>query len=356
MMPSSFYGLLALLLLLTTLAMSFFTSKNHFPVNGRAIIVTGGSQGLGLALAQKLAAKGANVVIVAQTIEKLERAITQIKSHAFSSSQRFLHLSYDLRLPESATQILSQVTKWNQGRPADVVWCCAGSCQPGFFADLSIEDHRGQMDTVYWSCAYIARATLNLWTQSSDSGSSTPVSALPRHLIFTCSTLAFFPVAGYTAYTTAKAAMRALADSLQQEVAVYNGARQRSDASVPDADIKVHAVFPMGILTPGFENEERLKPELTSQLEKDDKPQTPDDVADAAIKGLEGGQYMISTMLLGHLMKGAGMGGSLRSGLSDILWSWVASIVILFVGPDFVSKCKRWGKERGLVTGPAVKL
>ena len=355
MLSSTSYALLAVLLLLTILAMSFFTSKNHFTINGRTIIITGGSQGLGLALAQKLAAKGANVVIVAQTVEKLERAITQIRSRATSSSQRFLHLSYDLRLPESATQILSRVTTWNHGRPADVVWCCAGSCHPGFFADISIEDQRGQMDTVYWSCAYIARATMNLWTQPSDSGSKAPDSVLPRHLIFTCSTLAFFPVAGYTAYTTAKAAMRALADSLQQEVAVYNGARQRGGVSAPDADIKIHTIFPMGILTPGFENEERLKPELTSQLEEDDKPQTADDVADAAIKGLERGQYMISTMLLGHLMKGAGMGGSLRSGFADVLWSWVASIVILFVGPDFVSKCKRWGRERGMVTGPVGK-
>lgn len=341
------------LALLSICMMSLFNFKNHFPVRGRTVVVTGGSQGLGLAVAQKLAAKGANVVIVAQNVDKLERAVASIKSAASDSAQRFLHLSFDLRSPTSASEILTQVTKWNQGEPPDIVWCCAGLSHPGFFADLDIETLRGQMDTVYWTCAYIAHATINLWTKQSESECKTKVDRLPRHLIFTSSVVAFFPMAGYAAYTPAKAAMRALADSLQQEVAVYNGARQRGDASAPEADIKVHTIFPCGIASPGFENEEKIKPQLTIQLEKDDKPQKPEECAEASIKGLEAGEYLVSTMLLGTLLKGAGMGTSLRSGVVDMFWAWLGSIVILFVGPDFVSKCKRWGKDNGLKTGPA---
>jgi 3-dehydrosphinganine reductase len=41
--------------------------------------VTGGSQGLGLSIAKHLASKGANVVIVAQDVPKLEAALEEIK-------------------------------------------------------------------------------------------------------------------------------------------------------------------------------------------------------------------------------------------------------------------------------------
>ncbi|KEF51695.1 uncharacterized protein A1O9_12330 [Exophiala aquamarina CBS 119918] len=326
--------------------------KNHFPVAGLTAIVTGGSQGLGFSLARALSAKGANVVIVAQDIEKLDNAQQEIQAAAARpAEQKFLNLSFDLRSPDSAPEILKQVTSWNQGRAPDLVFCCAGSCHPAFLADASIDTLRGQMDTIYWSSAYMAHAVLNLWKEpslSSNDGSKTSGKPFPpRHIVFTCSTLAFVPVAGYSPYSPAKAAMRAMVDGLNQEVAVYNGSRQ-GKGPAPDADINVHIVFPMGIVTPGLENENRLKPQLTVKLEEDDKPQTPDDVAKITLKRLEAGDYMVTTTFLGHLMKGAGMGGSARGGFLDIFWNWLGSIVVIFAVPDLIWKCKAWGKQRGL--------
>ncbi|KAI5276046.1 3-dehydrosphinganine reductase, partial [Ascosphaera acerosa] len=145
------------------------------------------------------------------------------------------------------------------------------------------------MDTVYWTAAYTAHAALNRWLASA----TTPQEAVgeeganggksrnhrTRHIIFTSSTLAFTPVAGYAPYSPAKAAMRSLADTLNMEVEAYNGARRRGGqaAAAADADIKVHIVFPMGILSPGYENEQRTKPALTKKLEESDKPQPPEE-------------------------------------------------------------------------------
>ena len=354
-MPSLLTSLLSIdiaILLIILASMFFLSSKNNFPVDGRTIIITGASQGLGLSAAQKLAAKGANIVIVARDVAKLERAIELLRASALRPSQKFMHLSYDLTKPESATTILSDVVSWNNGQPPDIVWCCAGLSHPSFFADASISTLHAQMDSVYWSCAYMAHATLNVWKTPSLS-SKPPSSDLPaRHFIFTSSALAFFPVAGYTPYTPAKAAMRALADSLNQEVAVYNGARLRQDTNSPGADMKIHIIFPMGIQSPGFDNENAIKPELTLLLEKDDVPQPPDDVAISAIQSLENGEFLISTLFLGHLMKGCAMGASVRSGIMDYFWNWLGSIVVLFVTPDFLAKCRKWGIEKGMHTGP----
>ncbi|EXJ88116.1 hypothetical protein A1O1_05044 [Capronia coronata CBS 617.96] len=337
-----------------------FSRKDHFPIDGLTAIVTGGSQGLGLSLAQQLAAKGANVVIVAQDKGKLERAVKSIQACAKRPAQQsFLDLSFDLRSPDSAPEILKQVTSWNHGHPPDLIFCCAGNCHPGFFADVSIETLRGQMDTIYWSAAYMAHAALNLWkTPASSYGAnktslpstSTSASSPPtRHIVFTASTLAFFPIAGYSPYSPAKAAMRAMVDGLNEEVAVYNGARQSSTGvPAPDADIAVHILFPMGIVTPGLDNENSIKPELTVMLEKDDKPQQPDEVAKILLDRLKAGDYMITTMFLGHVMRGLGMGGSVRKNITDVFWNWLGSLVILFVAPDFVAKCRQWGTEKGM--------
>lgn len=318
-------------------AMGFFSSNDKFQVECRTVIVTGGSQGLGLAFAKQLATKGANLVIVARNVSKLRTALAEIKTHAKSPKQRFESLSYDLESPNSAPEILETVTQWNGGKLPDVILNCAGFCVPGFFASTDIKVLRAQMDTIYWSCAYMAHAALNRWLAQPQSTETKTT----RHIIFTSSTLAFFPLAGYAPYSPAKAAMRSLADTLTQEVAVYNGANRSSE-------VKIHTVFPMGILTPGFENENKTKPALTVQLEKDDKPQTPDEVARITIARLEAGDGMITTMLVGHLMRGWGMAGSVRNGLIDMFWNIVGSIVIMFVVPDFMSKCKAWGRQKGM--------
>src|SRR5271155_3105584 len=134
------------LLLIATYAMGLFTYANKFNVKGRTAIVTGGSQGLGLAIAKQLASKGADVVIVARDSFKLQKAVEEISScvhcqpeGAATLKQRFHHLSYDLCSPESAPQIISEVTTWNNGKTPDILFCCAGFCEPSFFATSPID-------------------------------------------------------------------------------------------------------------------------------------------------------------------------------------------------------------------------
>ncbi|KAL8918222.1 MAG: hypothetical protein Q9172_005515 [Xanthocarpia lactea] len=62
--------------------MGIFPSKNQFPVDGRTVLVTGGSQGMGRSVARLLAQKGANVVIAARNVQRLEEALEHIASGA----------------------------------------------------------------------------------------------------------------------------------------------------------------------------------------------------------------------------------------------------------------------------------
>ncbi|KAL4742923.1 3-ketodihydrosphingosine reductase tsc10 [Aspergillus similis] len=332
----------------------FLGRENQFVVEGRTVVITGGSEGMGKAVACQLAQKGANVVIVARTPQKLEEAIEAIKGSATNvSKQRFHHISADLTKPEECERIISEVTEWNDGMPPDIVWCCAGYCTPGYFVETSVQTLKDQMDTVYWTAANTAHAILRKWLVPINPSYQRP---LPRrHLIFTCSTLAFVPIAGYAPYSPAKAAMRALSDTLCQEIEVYNGSRASKErARATPADVKIHTVFPMGILSPGFDNEQQIKPALTKQIESADKPQTPKEVARIAIEAIERGEYLITTMFVGDVMKGAALGPSPRnSWLRDTCTGWLSNLLFLGVVPDLRKQAFNWGAKNGVPTSPS---
>lgn len=171
----------------------------------------------------------------------------------------------------------------------------------------------------------------------------------------TSSVATFVGLAGYCPYSPAKSAMRSLADTLRSEMNLYNGYRRnpKPDASqpVPDKDIKIHCIFPATIISPGLEQENKTKPAVTHQLEEGDPKQTEDEVAAAAVKGLEKGGFLISTQFLAEAMRVGALGGSARNGLlglRDLVFGWVIGVVWLFVGPDLESKVWKYGKQKGL--------
>lgn len=56
-----------------------FLGGKKWKAQGKHVFVTGGSQGLGLAVAELLASKGANVTICSRTESKLREAVGRVK-------------------------------------------------------------------------------------------------------------------------------------------------------------------------------------------------------------------------------------------------------------------------------------
>jgi 3-dehydrosphinganine reductase len=262
--------------------------------------------------------------------------------------QRFLVISADVTKAEENTRIISETTKWNNGNPPDVVWANAGSAHPSLFLDTPMEILHSQMDIDYWAACYLARATMQSWLKptSSKVDEATALARPPRHFIITSSVICFVGLAGYAPYGPAKSALRNLADCLRSEVQLYNGYRSANPDKGPETDVEVHICTPGTIFSPGLEQENKTKPPVTKILEESDPRQTEDEVAAAAVKGLEKGHYLISTQWLGGLMRAAMIGGSPKNNaLVDTVMSWVSSIVWLFVQPDLEKKVFKWGVE-----------
>lgn len=292
---------------------------------------------MGKSVAQQLAQKGANVLIVARTTKKLEAALEDIRASAERPSQRFHYSSADLTNPAEAARVLSEATKWNNNNPPDVVWCCAGSSCPTLFIDTPIDRLKEQMNSNYFSSAYVAHAALRSWLKPSfaEKQAPSPSSDLPRHIIFTSSVVAFYPIVGYSPYSPSKSALRTLSDTLSQELNLY-----------PSPGVKVHTVFPATIFGDALNEENKIKPLITKKLEEEDGGQTADEVAQAALKGLERGEELITTNgLLGMAMKGGMLGASRRNGwgVVDTVVAWVVALVMVVVRRDMDGRVSRWG-------------
>ncbi|KAJ5168934.1 3-ketodihydrosphingosine protein [Penicillium canariense] len=310
--------------------------KSHMPVDGLTVLLTGASEGTGRSAACQLSAKGANICIVARSLEKLEDALVEIKAAAkHPSSQRFFYISADVSEPNYAAGVVASVAAWNGGHPPDIVWCVAGLSTPMLWTDEgSLEAARRNMDVNYFGTAEMSRAILREWFSPEQKGGR---NKQPKHFIMTASVLGLFGLVGYAPYTPSKWALRGLADTLAMEVKLYL-----------DNPVKIHVVCPATITTAGFEAENRTKHAVSLEMEEHDKPQTAQEVARKAIQGLEGGQYLVTTSFLGHLMRWGAVGGSPRNNwVVDTIMGWFMPVVYFFVLRGLNGQVEEWAKKHG---------
>ncbi len=313
---------------------------------------------MGRSAARLLAAQGANVIVVARNVGRLEETVAEItvssgqwlppshlhvclpnreKSAAKSTGQRFHYISADVAQPDYAAAVVADALAWNGGQPIDIVWCVAGLSTPMLWAeeprDAALGASRHNMDVNYFGAAEMAHAILREWLRP-EAGPY----AEPRHLVFTASVLAFFAVAGYAPYTPTKWALRGLADTLAQELLLY----ERTNP------VRVAVVYPGTILSPGLERENRSKPDVTLMLEKDDPVLTPDEAAAAAIAGLQRGDYKVTVSFLGKAMRWGVLGGSARNNwVLDTLGASLVAVVMFFVLWWMHGDIRAYGRKHG---------
>src|SRR6476659_7041485 len=103
---------------------------------GRAAIVTGGSKGLGRAIALELATEGADVAICARHDDELAEAAVELRA-----SGRTIHAQVaDVTDPEQVRDFVARSAEALGG--IDVLVNNAGGARPGNFDTLTDEDWR----------------------------------------------------------------------------------------------------------------------------------------------------------------------------------------------------------------------
>lgn len=131
----------------------------------QVVIVTGGSSGMGKAMATKFAADGAQVVITGRTLEKLERTKAEIEKF----ENQVLCVEMDVRDPEKV-QHMVQSTLSSFGKIDALVNNAAGNfiCKA---EDLSINGWNSVVNIVLNGTWYCSQAVGKEWIASGTKGS-----------------------------------------------------------------------------------------------------------------------------------------------------------------------------------------
>jgi NAD(P)-dependent dehydrogenase (short-subunit alcohol dehydrogenase family) len=124
---------------------------------GRSAIVTGGSKGIGLAVATEFAASGADVAIVARGREALDQAVTAIRSRAQTNV---------IGIPADVSQAADVKRVYNEAMAAfgkiDIIVNNAGTSRTTSFEELTDEMMQGDLDQKLFGAIRLTRL---VWPQ-----------------------------------------------------------------------------------------------------------------------------------------------------------------------------------------------
>ena len=111
-------------------------------LTGKACLVTGATRGIGCAIAEALAAAGADVVVAARTSSDVERVAGEVDA---DSAGRVIGVAADVSRPEDCLRLV-QETVDALGR-LDILVNNAGVGVMASIEELSVEDWQAQIDT-----------------------------------------------------------------------------------------------------------------------------------------------------------------------------------------------------------------
>ncbi len=136
------------------LVRSAIRKQNWFSYQGKSVLITGGSRGLGLVLARQLVDAGARVTIAARTEADLESARQELEERG----GEVLAVVCDVGDAEQVNQLVEKCAE--RFGTVDVLFHVAGIIEVGPLDAMTDEDFQKSMDTHCWGALNLARAVL----------------------------------------------------------------------------------------------------------------------------------------------------------------------------------------------------
>ena len=140
-------------------------------LKNRVCVVTGGSSGIGLAVAQAFLREGAQVAICGRSRKRLDEAVKQLAA----GEERLLSIACDVTDETQVSNLRSDVER-SFGR-CDVLVCNAGQARRSSYRTTSDADWHDEFDLKFFSVLYPVRAFLQM-LEASGQGSIVCTGAL----------------------------------------------------------------------------------------------------------------------------------------------------------------------------------
>jgi 3-dehydrosphinganine reductase len=233
----------------------------------RHAIITGGSSGIGKAIALKLVKRGANVTLIARTPARLQAAQAELGTAKVHPDQQVSILAADVSDNLQITEAIQQAIA-HLGAP-DWLILSAGIAHPCHFQALPIEIFEQTMAINYFGSLYSIKAAF-------------PVMEKRRkgHIVLISSGVGLVGLYGYSTYSPSKFALRGLAESLRGELKPLN--------------IGLSIAYPPDTDTPQLEAENLTKPLATKRIAGTAKTWSAVAVADSILRGVDRKRFAIT--------------------------------------------------------------
>ena len=233
--------------------------------NSPVAVISGGSSGIGLAIARLLIERGYRVILMARDKKKLEAAKTLLDTPGHQAAQ---WLCVDVTDAQATEVAIKDII--HRFERIDWVIASAGVVEPALFEDASLGDHHRQMDVNYFGSLNVIKPALPTMMQAG-SGYITLIS----------SAASFVGIAGYSGYAASKFAVRALGEVLNVELAHKN--IHVSVACPPDTD------------TPQLAYDNAHKPTITRRISDSGGMLKAEDVARDIVEKTLSGRFLITS-------------------------------------------------------------
>lgn len=236
---------------------------NPFSLQGKTVLITGASSGIGKATAIACSKMGATIVATGRNMQKLEATLAELEGKSN------VIISADLIKPEDITHLIEQLPKLD-----GVVHCAGiGNRQP---AKLVTEDELDRVMNTNFKAAVMLQTELMNGKKLNKSGS----------IVFIASAAVHMPACGNAVYSASKAAIIGYARCLSLELAPRG--------------IRVNCICPAMVWTDLIMQEGVGKEELAQAQQKYPLKRygEPDDVANLAIYLLsDASQWMTNSCI-----------------------------------------------------------
>ncbi len=230
---------------------------------GKGVIVTGGSSGIGLAFAKKVASFGAEVTLVARRRPLLDEAKASIEASIRSVKVHTLEL--DVAREEDVERVVASHAADHR---IDMLVNNAGVVMPGRFLELPTREFRQMMDVNYFGTVHMSKAVLpHLVAKKSG------------HVLNVSSLAGIMGIYGYTAYAASKFAIVGFTQALRAEMWPHG--------------VRVGVCLPPDTDTPQLAFENQYKPAETKAIAGTVKTLSAEQVASAMVEGMAKGSFEI---------------------------------------------------------------
>ncbi len=240
--------------------------------SNKHILISGGSSGIGLALAKVFFAIGSDVTLLARRKKNLHSAKLAIEVFRTNTTQRINIISADVTDYENLRKKLGETRN-----DVDVLINSAGIAYPGEFESMDQEIFSKVMDANYLGTVNLTKIVVpemigNKW----------------GYIVNISSLAAVIGIYGYTAYAPSKYAVRGFSRCLRAEVAPKG--------------INVSVVLPPDTDTPQLTFEHELLPEITRKINQNGGVLSAEKVAKTILHGMRKKKFTIIPGLEGKLL------------------------------------------------------